>query len=232
MHKRAADIISIVFCVLWLGALLIVTTGYQGDLRTLLASESTATWVGAFGTIAAVVSGFWLSRLQAVSQAAQVQAAERRAVAARLRAAAMIMRGAYTSARAITRDLTLSEGSRDTVRTLLDRGFENQIGGALREIYVSSLPVPAAIDSVMAGRGQVHLLVQRLSRFSQGAGIPGEIEEIQQSVGKFAAYFVTLANASQHFDPTWSTPTFQVDLSDEQVATQLDRLMAQMNERL
>jgi hypothetical protein len=213
MDVKFADWFSAALCALYVGCLCIVASGYQAGVRQLLGSEVTAAWVGAIGTIGAVFSGFWLARKQAAEQARQALAAEHRAIAARLRAAAMLMKNTHTHVAAVVRAAHESPQPRAYIKVVLDSGlFKSELQSALAGIDVGTMPVPGAVDAITAGRAMFSLLLEKMRSFAADEKSPAEMEELFKASRAFSAYFATLALLSQHFEPNWpDVPNFHVD---------------------
>lgn len=215
METKIADWLSGALCVLYLGVMLLVATGYQGSVRNLVGSEVTATWAGAVGTILAVVSGFALARKQSRNQAALALAAERRGTAAKLRSAAMLVKHAHTHLEGVLQYIAKVDYPQAYAQAALDGGlFKGDAFTSLSAIDVANIPVPSAIDAITAARGMVSLLEQKLRAFATNSVPPVELVELQRLCRAISAHFVSVAKLSEHFEPDWPTPPdFYVDSS-------------------
>ena len=208
MNFKVADWLCGALSALYVATLMVVATGYQGSLRQVLASEVTAAWVGALGTIAAVVSGFWLARVQARTQTQNTLAAERRAIAARLRAATMLAAMSSSVIVRLVGRILESDDPRAAMRSAQRAKSIDLVIEQLEKIDLVGIVVPPAIDAIFSARGRLLILKEQISKWAELEGPLNEDErrQFERQRAMSRAYAKTLAQLTKHYDPDWETP--------------------------
>jgi hypothetical protein len=194
-------------CAAWLGALLVITTDAQDHWRALLASDVTAAWAGAVATFAAVWSGFRLARIQQHNQAQERRKEERAAIAAKLRAATMLIKSAHSAVTGLNRHIETSTHPRVLAAVAAEKGFTSLSISGLASIDISTIPVPAAIDTVMASRGELALYTSSIQMYGSGE-VDGDhfLTEGRKRAQLLWSMFLTMAHMAKQYEPDWESP--------------------------